>query len=102
MSKQPETKFKERALRDLRAIPFVWVVKIQQVALRGIPDLLISAGGKFVAIELKKDRYSKPSKLQVHTLEAIRATNALALVAYPENWSDILDQIGDLAADHMT
>lgn len=97
--KKPETKFKEKALEDLRGIPGSWWEKIQQVALRGTPDIIGCVRGNFVAIELKKDEKAKVEDLQEHKLQAIRFAGGHAVVAYPENWNEVLMEIRLMAGE---
>jgi hypothetical protein len=96
MAKQPETRFKEIVLRNLRALPNLWVAKIQQVAKRGTPDLLCCIDGHFVAIELKRAGTEEPDPLQEGTLNrflnqgglllfAIRRTG-LPYLSFSKNW----------------
>lgn len=85
---QPETRFKEKVLRDLRAIPGVWAEKIQQVSIKGTPDILACVCGIFFAIELKTDS-GKLEKLQEHKLRLIAKAGGGAMVATPSTWPDI-------------
>ena len=86
LSKGPETLFKERVLKDLRALPRTWAVKIQQVAIRGTPDILCSMNGYFVALELKASEKAKIDELQMYTISMIANSNAIALITFPANW----------------
>mgnify|MGYP006391053515 CR=1 FL=1 len=78
---KPETKFQNRVLKDLKKLDNLWVLKTQEKTRKGVPDLLICANGKFVAIELKnlhcfrvacyKGEYeekSRAKKKQSHTV----------------------------------
>ena len=95
---QAETRFKEKVIKELKKIPLTWFVKIQMVATRGIPDLLICCNGVFVAWELKvKDNKADP--LQAHVIEKIREASGLAYVVTPENLEDALDHLSRLAGD---
>ena len=96
MSKKPETLFKEKVFKDLSTLEGSWFFKSQEVAQRGIPDVIMCVKGTFVAIELKKDAHAKIDSLQTWTLRKIGSTGALALVAYPENWDEILTQIKEI------
>ena len=96
MSKKPETLFKEKVFKDLSTLKGSWFFKSQEVAQRGIPDVLMSVKGNFVAIELKKDAHAKLDLLQEWTIRKIGATGALALVAYPENWKEVFTQIKEI------
>lgn len=91
--KKPETKFKEKMLKDLRALPKTWCAKIQQVSLRGTPDVLACINSFFVAFELKASENAKVDELQRFTLECIRNANGGAFIVYPENWEATLEWI---------
>ncbi len=93
MAKQPESLLKERVLADLRALPRTYAVKIQQVSIRGTPDILACIGGRFVAIELKRDEKQKPEPLQEHELKKILDAGGTALVVNPLNWPGVLAQL---------
>ena len=70
---QPETKFKIKVQKRLKEEfgPNAWVIKVQQLALLGVPDLLGCVNGHFFAFELKNRRKEKPSRLQAWCLQAI-------------------------------
>ena len=97
MAQKAETKFKEVFLRALALIPNVWCEKIQQVGKRGTPDILACVGGRFVAIELKKDAKSKPDKLQQHKLKKITGAGGVSFVASPENSETVIGMIAIMA-----
>jgi len=97
MAKQPETILKEKVLLALRQLPCTYAVKIQQVSIRGIPDILACIRGKFVALELKRDAKQKPEPLQQHELGKIQKADGLAFVVSPENWQEVLAMLTDLA-----
>jgi len=90
--KKPETKFKEAFLKKLRSIPLVWAEKIQQVALRGTPDILCCVAGIFVAIELK-DLGEEMDPLQTYKCELIRNAGGYYFVATKENCFQVLSEI---------
>lgn len=94
--KKPETKFKERVQADLKKLKNCWALKIQQVAIRGIPDFLICLCGRFVAIELKKSSKEEPNTLQKWTLEMIAAKGGMCFVANPENWTATFEVLKEL------
>lgn len=82
---QNETRFKKRVLSDLKKLPRVWVVKVQQRAQRGVPDILFCLRGEFGAIELK-DTGKKPERLQGVVLHRIAQAGGAAIWADPESW----------------
>lgn len=98
MSKQDETKFKEKVLPELTAIPRTWWVKTQQVSISGTPDILGCVNGIFVALELKAKKGS-PSKLQEYNIKLINDCYGFGFVVYPQNWDGILRKIKELADD---
>lgn len=97
MAKKPETLFSEKVKRDLEELQqngaLLWFTKIQQVGIRGIPDYLICARGKFIALELKKSTKEKPDPLQQYNLNEIRACCGVSLTANPEDWHGALETI---------
>ena len=80
----------------LKGLPDTWVVKIQQVAIRGTPDILMCVAGHFVALELKTD-IGRIDKLQVYTLEAINNAKGYALVVAPSNWQKTYEFLQELS-----
>lgn len=97
MAKQPETLFKEQALARLREIPNSWWVKIQMVAVCGIPDILGCVNGYFIALELKKSSADKPTALQEWVLSKIHGAGGVAVDVNPESFEqtyEILYKIG--------
>lgn len=83
--KQPETKFKEQVLKDLKTIPGIWFFKTQEVGRRGIPDILICAGGILIALELKIET-GRVDRLQQHVLGKIKAAGGVAMAVKPSEW----------------
>lgn len=87
-------------IEDLKKIPHIWFLKTQEVARRGVPDLLICISGKFVAIELKS-KAGKPDKLQLYKGLQITAAGGSFWVAYPDNWSEVLTDLKRLSRWEM-
>lgn len=91
-----ETMFKERVQRDLDSLN-CYHVKIQQRALRGIPDILACINGNFVALELKKDSVAHIDKLQYFELSKIQKKGkGLAFIVCPENWEETFKLLSGL------
>ena len=99
MPQKPETRFKLRVASDLKKLPRTWFVKIQQVAIRGIPDFLLCINGRFVALELKAHPQAHVSPLQDWTLKEIARTGGIALITFPSNWSDTYLLLQEVAGD---
>lgn len=91
--KKPETKFKERVITELKKFP-VWFIKTQEVGRHGTPDLLICAGGFFVAWELKVDAEIEP--LQTYNLEKIMEADGIGRVVSPKNLRECLNELKEL------
>lgn len=94
--KKAETLLKEKCLTDLRKLPNSWWVKIQQVVIRGTPDILGVINGRFVAIELKSDARDVSDsrfKLQKFNLDMIERAGGLTFVAHPDNWEQVFLKI---------
>jgi|TARA_R100000458_G_scaffold3798_1_gene3081 hypothetical protein len=89
MPKKPETIFKEKALEELREIKNSYWMKIQQVAIRGVPDIIGLVNGRFIALELKKSHQEKADKLQEYVLQEVDKAGGIALVTNPENFAEV-------------
>ena len=87
MSKKKETSFKEQVQLDIKKLKQCWGFKTDEKARRGIPDIILSLHGRFVAIELKTDE-GEPDPLQTLTIEKIRATDAIAFITQPSLWKE--------------
>lgn len=71
-----------RVVKKLKTLPFVHIIKIQQVAKKGDPDIIMCVNGRFVAWELKVGS-NKATSLQQHQLDLITKAGGLALVVTP-------------------
>lgn len=97
ISKQAESRFKARVRKDLEGLNNCYFFKVQQVALRGIPDFIICLSGRFVALELKRSEKERPDPLQQWTLDAIANAGGISFIANPTNWFDTLDVLKHLS-----
>lgn len=86
MPLKPETKFKNKVMPLLRALPYSWWEKIQQKSIRGTPDIIGCMNGTFIAIELKSDKHSKVDELQRWKLDQIDRAGGISVILYPGNW----------------
>lgn len=91
-----EATFKKRVVSRLRKFKNITVFTIQQVAIRGVPDLLACINGKFVALELKRSKTSKVSELQVYNIEKIKESGGYAKIVYPENFEETIKELEQL------
>lgn len=92
---QPETRFKQKVQKILDLIPGLWHVKIQQKALRGIPDMILCINGKFIALELKVGK-NKSDPLQEYTMRAITLAGGYAWEVTPKNLEKTIAQIQNI------
>lgn len=90
--KQRETNFKERVRKKLNAIPESTWVKIQQRALRGIPDFLGCVRGRCVALELKTEE-GEAEPLQLWTLNNFKKAGAYTEVVRPSNLDRVIYEL---------
>ena len=79
-----ETRFKIRVMNRLKEVPGLWFTKIQNVSVRGVPDLLMCYQGRMIAWELKTD-IGTPDPLQEYTLANIRRAGGTARIVSPSN-----------------
>lgn len=86
---QPETKFKIQVQARLKQMPGCWYFKVNQRALRGIPDIVGCYRGNFFALELKVGK-NKVDPLQSHVLDLITESGGFAAVVYPDNLDKVL------------
>ena len=95
MSVKPESRFKEKVLRGLRALPGCFAEKIQQRSIRGTADIIACIRGWYVALELKVGA-GKTDPLQDYVLESVRDAGGLAFVVTPESWDETLRMLSAL------
>ena len=65
---------------------FVWKATAGAYSRCGIPDICCIVDGQFYGFEVKRPFWGKASKVQLKTMEQIRAAGGVAgLVSYPED-----------------
>lgn len=94
---KPETKFQKKVLSDLKKLSNVWILKTQERARKGVPDILLCCNGTFVALELKSSAKSKISPLQKFEINYIQACGGLGWIVHPDNWGQIYTRIKDIS-----
>ena len=81
-------------MRDkLKPLPNLVVFSIDQEVLRGHPDLMMCANGKFIAWELKKDAQSVASPLQKYYLDLICKSGGYGEVVHLGNFESELEYL---------
>ena len=77
-----------------------WLIKYwggAKYTKSGIPDILASINGYFVAIEVKGPT-GKPSKLQLYEIRKIRESGGIGIILYPESFElfkELCDNLED-------
>jgi hypothetical protein len=96
MAAKPETVFRKRVRKDLKALVAqglpLFIMPIQQKAIKGDPDFALCANGHFIGLELKSEDGTLDA-LQEAKRTAILEAGGLSLVAYPSNWENVLSTI---------
>lgn len=100
MSQKPETVFWRRIKPLLEALPNTFVERVQQVSIRGTPDVFLCVNGWFVVLELKRDEDEEPDKLQQFKLNCVTNARGVAIVCCPENWESVFSYLKELACEH--
>lgn len=98
---QAETRFKNRVMAFLETLPDCWFSKIQQVGIRGTPDILCCINGYFVALELKSSLAAEIAALQVHNLKAITNAGGISFISTPETWFNDMETLRELSNDRF-
>lgn len=98
MAQGPESKVQTWVRQYLMGrLPHAYIRKIQQGRFShvGVPDLLMCANGKFIAIEVKTET-GKLSKMQEIEINKIRKAGGMAVVIYGKD-KDLLDMVIEYA-----
>ncbi len=74
----------------------MWFFKVEAGSIRGIPDVMICAGGFFVAPELKVWP-NKATPLQLRRIERINYAGGAAFELYPEDLDDFMDWLLEIS-----
>lgn len=100
-----EKDFQKRLLAELKKIEYSWWFVPPTRSVRGIPDILGTVGGVFIALELKRDKASRDNsreKLQIYTIELIKKAGGLAWSRVtPKNSEEILTELRDISRKHQ-
>lgn len=99
MSKKPETVFREKVVKFLKALPKSHFFSIQQTTIRGTPDILACINGKFIALEIKSSVKSIISELQIYNIQLINMAGGVGMFVAPENFENTKWQLEKLAYD---
>ena len=94
----PEALFQHRALAKLRKIDGLWCFTKEAAAIRGIPDIIGVAHGRFFAWELKTSMAECRRKtgrivLQRYTIDKINDAGGIGRFVCPENFVLCLEEL---------
>jgi len=99
----PEHKFQNKILRPaLDKIPGCYFFVKEAASIRGLPDIVGLVNGNFFALEVKRSLKEAGKRtgrivLQRLVLSKIRGVGGYACFVYPENLSEVLQDIRELA-----
>ena len=71
----------------------IYFFRIETDTSRGVPDIIACIRGTFVGLELKRDRMSRPTKLQAFVGENIKLHGGLWFVVHPDNFEEIKQKL---------
>jgi len=92
---KPETRFTDRAMKALRAIPESEWIKIQQVGKRGDADVFGVVSGLFYSVEIKTKLrpIKRYEKLQMYKQRRIAQVGGAVVLMTQDNWRHHIEQI---------
>jgi hypothetical protein len=104
LAQKPETRFVAKIKPLLNNINDAVWFNIQQLSLKGTPDILGCVNGTFVALEVKRDakeiaKRDNRTRLQEHNLRRIRYAGGYASFLHPDNWDDVYRDLLRLSMD---
>lgn len=98
MGATPEGKFKTDFRKELKKLGAVFVLQYKQdsTTISGFPDTIAIFEGFTVFIEFKAHKTAKFQPLQKEQIAKLDRANHFVYVVYPDNASEILNQIKEL------
>lgn len=93
---QSEKSFRKKVCEDLSTLPDCWVESIQQVGIRGTPDLIVCLRGHFIGLEIKKEG-GVVAPLQKYKLDQITKAKGYGAAVRPSNWPEIFSHLKRMA-----
>lgn len=101
-----ESTFAKRVWKTLKTIPHSYFFTVQQVSIRGIPDIVGVVNGLFVALELKRDSKEAAKKtgriaLQKYVGAQIEKSGGLFWLVTPDNFESIATMLRNYSTEHL-
>jgi Holliday junction resolvase len=102
MAKTPEKVVKDKVVSVLKSEGvYYFFPATHGYGRSGVPDVIACVNGHFLAIECKANG-NKPTALQIHEIEKIRACNGVAVVVDETNWEMVRDLVRRLKTNTIT
>lgn len=103
MARQPESIFKDKVMKKLKALDGCFVFTKEAGSIRGLPDIMGCYKGRFFGWELKKSlsdtrKTTGRIVLQRHRLQQIQKAGGHSALVCPENLDESLE---DLLQGHL-
>lgn len=88
-----ESEFQKDLIKEIKTrLPGCMVLKNDPTYIQGIPDLLILSGGRWGALEVKKNEKASHQPNQDVYVEKMNNMSFASFI-YPENKEDVLDEM---------
>ena len=100
MAKSKEARLKQLIIKRLNKIPGSYWERVEQVSIRGTPDIVGCFLGRSYWIEVKTQITNTPSKrerLQLYKLKKAMEANAACIVMTETNWKMICRRLETIA-----
>lgn len=88
-----ESEFQKDLIKEIKTrLPGCMVLKNDPTYIQGVPDLLILSGGRWGALEVKKNKKASHQPNQDVYVEKMNNMSFASFI-YPENKEDVLDEM---------
>jgi len=88
-----ESQLQAKILRYLENLTNTYVIKVVTANKSGVPDIIVSLNGRFVAIEVKTEK-GVISKLQQYNIDKINKLGGTAFIC--RSYDEFLDKLFDI------
>jgi hypothetical protein len=89
-------------MTQLDTIPWSWWESINQISVRGTPDIIGCINGRYIGLELKSSAKGVVSKMQEYKLQKIEEAGGIALVIHPDNFDESFEFLKQLGEDNVS
>lgn len=93
-----ESKFKNKVMKELKAVDGMFVFSKEAKSLRGYPDIIGCYRGRFFGWELKRSESEARKQtgrivLQRHILKLIQQSGGIGEIVHPDNFQKKLSEL---------